>query len=348
MGNALEERERKEQRSFGVVQVVVDGSPLFKPDYAADLSDRSFINYLKNSESVWKYGSAAWMDRKPEDIKLLERIAKDKRFPEFLAGVIRNGEDYFATQAASDLADMIAGSNQALEIIPSEDLRLPEKTPEDPENKDNSLDKITKSIRRLGLFLRKGMIICRGNVGEVEALRGGTLYIDGDVEKLSQPEYGIVYINGDLHHLGNSDKIILIVTGKIHEYVQPKYSAGGLGLEITPSPFIFTSEEIRGHRVGVKDHHGGTQLTHAEEFSGGLVVSPDSISGWQPQDVKRRAMDLCRKRVDTDLESIRKIAGNISDPKNMAEFYEKYILGYITARVKGNYEGASRHAISFD
>ena len=344
MSVELKQQGEKREQSFGIKTIVIDGSPILKPFYATYLSDSSFINYLENSESVHEYGFASgpWMGGKLDDLDLLKRIAKDKRFPEFMESVVRNGKDSYATEAASQIADALAGNNQALELIPREKLKLPSKATGRKGAPETALGKHTRVVNRLGSFLEKGMIICRGNVDEVEDVRGGTLYIDGDVNKLTQCNYGIVYINGDLHHLGESEKVILIVTGRIHNYTQPKYSSGGLQLEITPSPFIFSSHELLGQRVGTKDRHECVSANVAKAFAGNFVVDEDDISNWRPQDLRKKALALCRKRIDVDLSRMREIAEKITDPKSMAEFYKKYILGYITGQVKGQYDAPSR------
>jgi len=333
-------------------QIAIDGTPITKPGYARHLDDNQYIWYLENAQQIHEEGYiTAWMGgtvTNPEE-KLLERLAKDRNFLVFLESVIRNGEHpHNLSKFASYLADCLINNGQAVEIIVPEldqgSLLDSGRTQKTRKGKSKALvrSKVARStLPTLGTFLDKGVVICHGNIEEVSALSGGTLYVDGDVNSLTQCDYGVVYVNGDVHHLGESEKVILIVTGKIHEYVTSRYSAGGLQQEVTPSPFIFTSHPLVGQRVGQKVGRHVTITNKANEFDGSYVVEKARLIGWTPQETTQKALELCREKIEVDLTRMRKIAAEITTAQGIAEFYRKFILGYIEGRVEGYYSHAT-------
>jgi hypothetical protein len=347
------ERRESEREAGFVKQVVVDGSTVNKPTYARGLTNSEFAEYLVNVAGFCKHDDLGiWQGGAVRDKNksLLEQLAKDRNFLGYLESVVRSGEDHYWDYIVSILADELIQRNQAIEII------LPERRQKLLKSSDHRLDEkasmITSLVKRsrksdgalprLGTFLREGTVIFRGNVDEVSALRGGMLYIDGDVNRLTQCPFGIVYVNGDVYHLGESEKVVLVVTGKIHEYVMSKYSTGGLEQEVTPSPFIFPSEEVWGQRIGERVQWGPRDFISntAKPFKASYVVERERLLNWSPQETPKKALALCHDRIDSDLDKMREIAKEVTIAKDMAEFYKKYILGYITGKVEGYYRGA--------
>jgi hypothetical protein len=349
------ERRSREKNNF-VRQIVIDGSPIVKPDYAKHLRDDEFIWYLRSAVETRKRSgvrmSGPVANPKPE---LLERLAKDYDFLNFLESVIRKGKDRYVSESITSLAEELIQKNQALEII------MPEINPrkllsskianEKEETQTRSLVKSKSSrstLPKLGIFLKEGTVICRGNVGKVENLDGGTIYIDGNVNVIESNRKGVIYINGDLFHLGTTEREVVIVTGRIHEYVtNAHHPAGGFYTERIPSPFIFATHPVEGQRVGEKiPHHvvrtAFAYANNAKPFAGAYVVGVEKLANWTPQETVNKALELCCERINSDLDKLRQMAEDVNDIRKIGEFYDRYIIGYLTGKNKGFFDGLNR------
>lgn len=341
--------------SWGRQSIQIDGSPIQKPDYASRFSKRAWFEYLLNARQYRERGDIlAWEGGAVGGVNetILRRLAGDSNYSAFLEAVIRNGQDkYYLDRLASVLADMFARRKVALEILPGKQVTKMLPSPEKRGKADPPVNSLaiakpadfSEAIASLGFGLREGMIICRGNVNQITGLRGGTVSVDGSVHVASGNDTGIVYVNGDLYHLGTTEREVVVVTGKIHEYTTEAHYGGGDRRERLPSPFVFTPHSLTGNLVGEKlygpDGRWVGYTRTAKLFTGGFIIDQSRLANWLPEETNQKAIELCRERIMADLDRIREMTAQAPSAKQLAQLYEKYIIGYQTGKNEGYYEG---------
>ena len=170
-----------------------------------------------------------------------------------------------------------------------------------------------------------------------DLLDGGTLYVDGHVKTIEECglEGGIVYVNGNVGRLENAERLILVTTGKIGEYeVEVGFVNPTLGSKRIPSPFIFASGPVEAAITRV----------HSQEtpFQGVYVVPKEDLVGWKPEEVKQRALGLCKKRTFAFLDQLKKGCRDVNNPLELVKFWRNFIHGYETGRVLGRLEELSK------
>lgn len=325
------------------MKIEIDGSPIERPSYASDLPASQYLEYLVNAPyhrthgwtGIWQGGSVGEVNE-----NLLDRLANDPDFYSHVGSVIKHGQDYKGVQLASELADSLAESGEMLELVCRDGVKAfgSGLVKEWEQRYSGDLDVVTPT---LGTFLKRGMLVFRGNAGEVSALRGGTLYVDGAVNRITQCHEGIVYVNGDVNLITESDKVIVVVAGRVKQYTQNQRSHGGLNKEVTPSPFIFTSHSLEKE---VPDAWQGRDVSLPEavtaDISPSYVVSKDRLRGWLPEETQGKALELCAERIGAYLDDLRRIATGMTDASTMARFAKYNMFGFIEGNVSGYYLGS--------
>jgi hypothetical protein len=331
------------------MRIEIDGSPIEKPQYAKSLNDGQFSEYVVNAGD---YVTGCWQggNLHEPDMAMLQKIRKDPELENYKLNIIKRGPEsshsfHNSIILTADLADKLAKKKELLELVPTKKFTV-SKTPY-PLRRRKPDEKL-ESFRSVGTFLKEGAIVFKGDVDEINAVDGGLVYVDGDANLVDQNRSGIIYVRGDIYNLKDTDKEIVVVGGKIHNFSQERNSKGGLGLEVTPSPFIFANHAIKNEKEnefrryqGRKDKEDLTIDIPPSAF----VIAADKLRDWMPEETKRKALKLCRERIGVYFEDLRKMVLGIRDPETMARFAEQNLYGFLTGKVEGRYSGSSsRHS----
>lgn len=307
------------------MRIEIDGTPFEKPHYIQGLEDNDYIRQLTTTP---RYASS-----------VQQHLSADPLYSEYVAAVLRNGRNYVGIELASAVADQLSDKGEVLEIIAPRGQRVFDEGLVEGWSERVSGD-LDYNAPMLGSFLRRGTLVFRGNVGKVSSVRGGTLYVDGDVNQITQCDEGIVYVNGDVNLIGRSEKSVIIVAGQVKRYEEPRRSSGGLGREVTPSPFIFTTHAL--DRKIPDDFRGSdTRLLEGivPPISSSHVVSEERLKGWDPEETRGKALELCVERINSYLENLKDMAAGIADATTMARFARYNMYGYIEGLRLGYYRG---------
>lgn len=255
---------------------------------------------------------------------------------EQLVDYIKNGSNFQALLAIPTLADSLEENGELLEISTKENKRFFSGIyVKDVE--EEYIGDVNAQIPRLHGG-KVGTIVFRGNIGEVSGLRGGIIYVDGNVNRIREGN-GLVYVNGSVNIIEDVQSAIVVVAGKVGKISQRQRSGGGLGLYITPSPFIFTShtpEFIEPDLI----QYGQNRLipeTTKVAINPSFVVHESQLRGWDPEKVKEQALDLCNDRINVYLKSLQQLAGGVITPQGMADFAKYHMFGYTSGWTNGYY-----------
>ena len=330
------------------MRIEIDGSPINKPAYAKNLSVGKFAEYVANADEYnphdsWISGwGGKYMPESPTDLKMFRKVATDPALPEYGVSIIKTGPYnrdtavlYSAQSIAGRLADELVEQGEYLEMVPTKEFHNP-KSPW-PIYRDRSDD--VKDAFPCLPHLHKGMVVFRGDVDEVTGVWGGTVYVDGDVNEVIHNQSGIIYVRGDVYNLTDTKKAITIVGGKIHNFSQRRNSSGGLGLEVTPSPYIFVSEQIENKKAAEfelgSQRQGGRKL-FIEIPPSAYIVSRELLRDWMPEEVKQKAINLCRIRVSAYLEEgLMNRVNKLNTPEDFANFATSVMYGPIEGYTSG-------------
>jgi len=343
------------------MRIEIDGSPIKEPEYASSFSIGKFAEYVSNTYQydpekpvpyIWR---GARGQRTDADVRIFESIATDPDLPKYKESIIKRGVDnrdssilHSAQSIAGQLADELAKKDEFLELVPTKKFTHPDSTwtARQDEGKGAKKDAFP-SIPHV----HKGTVVFRGDVDEVTGVWGGTVYVDGDVNEVIQNQSGIIYVRGDVYNLTDTEKAITIVGGKIHNFYQRRNSRGGLGLEVTPSPFIFSSEPIENKKAD--EFKPGFQGQRDRELTieippSAYIVSHGTLRDWMPEETKQKALNLCRIRINEHFMGLMNIVTNLKDPNDFARFAILNMFGYKSGYIFGIYEGASRYGAQGD
>ena len=186
----------------------------------------------------------------------------------------------------------------------------------------------------LGVMLRRGGIIARGDLGEGigASMRGGYLFVEGNVDSIRKQERGIIYVDGDVEELSQiySPHAIVIVSGRVHNSVGGGYL--NKAMPTSPSPFVFSS-----HPVQLFGHQGYRGRKTPKRLS--TVVDSSDLVGWKPEDVVRKALALCKKGLRRDFE-IKRNKVRFLSADTIGDFFEKEVEGYTHGYGRGYSQGS--------
>jgi hypothetical protein len=172
----------------------------------------------------------------------------------------------------------------------------------------------------MGTSLKQGRIIVRGNVGKKtgHSMQGGYLFIEGDVAKIENPWGGVIYVRGDVGEISEMYRGVLIVYGDIKKSSKNTWLNGDVS--VSPTPFVFTTEPVELYGYIAR---GGPDLSRLSN-----VVPKNEIREISPWDLERRALELCKNRLASELDKKRELLRNVSSVGDAAGFYNVHIDGF--------------------
>lgn len=321
--------------------IEIDGQPIQRPDYAADLPLDKYLECLSSGNS---------RDLSVEQVKVAGMLSQDPNCGNYRESVVRNGQEYVGVGFASTIANNLASEEGGhLELVPQIRGELfANGSPYWLSNVDTE-SRFTDAAIAVGNGLTRGIIIFRGDVNNVGNHRNGTVYVDGNVHIAQPKPPGITYVGGDVNLIRDSSDGILVVAGNVGKYSQRRRSAGGLNREVAPSPFIFTTHNVKQE---IPDDYSGRDFAVLEGImptvAPTFVVDRERLRDWKPEAVRELAFRLCKDLVGVYLDDLRRITEGAMDVATLAAISRYNLFGIIVANSSGYYDGSRSNASIFD
>lgn len=351
------------------MRIEIDGTPIKKPAYARSLAVGKFAEYVANADEYdpddsWISGWGGHYMPRPDDaaeLRMFEKVATDPDLPQYRIDIIKTGpydKDTAVLGSAQSiggqLADELVEKGEYLELVPTRKFK-DAKAPGTVYKTDWTGEKSDTYPCVPHVF--EGMIVFRGDVEQVTS-HGGITFIDGDVNAVTQNHEGIIYVSGDVYNLIDTDKAIVVVGGKIRNFSQARRSGGGLRQNVTPSPYVFSAEQIQNKKEREFTHgeYGIPVIQIPIEIPpSAFVVQHELLRGWMPEEVKEKALELCKQRIESHFKGLLtkglldknfvagfiEIARGLTTAKEFAAFARNYIYKRTEDASRRAYDHAS-------
>ncbi len=198
----------------------------------------------------------------------------------------------------------------------------------------------SKKPSSIGVFLEKGTIIVRGDLGKEtgHSMRGGYLFVDGDVDQVKSMMGGVIYVSGDVGEIESFYHGVLIVAGGIK-----KCGIGGSlnsSIPVKPSPFVFTTSPFEYFGYGPKYCIGDIGNEPRQQS---IVLPKDELREWNPMNFRKKSLELCKRVLNEDLNKKKRTVESVGTIKEVVEFYNHNIDGHYHGYREGYRKGTIDH-----